>query len=104
MLPFGDNMMHQEFAILEDYQLSIRAVKPNAYIILEHFADNSEEKELSAAGMMIWGIWTTIITKQPWDGIVGQVLISAGFPIVKEAGQIRILLVIWKVMMGTDRI
>jgi 1,4-alpha-glucan branching enzyme len=27
----------------------------SAYVILEHFADNSEEKELSAYGMMLWG-------------------------------------------------
>jgi len=30
-------------------------VNPDAYIILEHFADNTEEKELSDFGMMIWG-------------------------------------------------
>ena len=41
--------------ILQDYQSAIRAVKPNAYVILEHFADNSEEKVLSASGMMLWG-------------------------------------------------
>lgn len=34
---------------------SIWSVKPDAYVILEHFADNSEEKELSADGMMLWG-------------------------------------------------
>jgi len=34
---------------------SIRTVKQDAYIILEHFADNSEEKELSSYGMMLWG-------------------------------------------------
>ncbi|NQZ75466.1 MAG: T9SS type A sorting domain-containing protein, partial [Ekhidna sp.] len=28
---------------------------PTAYIILEHFADNSEEKELASYGMMLWG-------------------------------------------------
>lgn len=28
---------------------------PDAYVILEHFADNSEEKELSDYGMMLWG-------------------------------------------------
>jgi len=27
----------------------------NAYVILEHFTDNNEEKELSNYGMMIWG-------------------------------------------------
>ncbi len=28
---------------------------PNAYVILEHFCDNSEEKELANYGCMIWG-------------------------------------------------
>ncbi|MEQ8472913.1 MAG: alpha-amylase family glycosyl hydrolase [Marinoscillum sp.] len=28
---------------------------PETYIILEHFADNSEEKELANYGMMLWG-------------------------------------------------
>lgn len=30
-------------------------VDPTSYIILEHFADNSEEKELANYGMMLWG-------------------------------------------------
>ncbi|MCX2744360.1 alpha-amylase family glycosyl hydrolase [Mangrovivirga sp. M17] len=28
---------------------------PSTYVILEHFADNNEEKELSNYGMMLWG-------------------------------------------------
>jgi 1,4-alpha-glucan branching enzyme len=28
---------------------------PQAYVILEHFAENSEEKELAEYGMMLWG-------------------------------------------------
>ncbi len=31
------------------------SVNPDAYVILEHFADNDEEKELSDYGMMLWG-------------------------------------------------
>lgn len=31
---------------------------PNAYVILEHFADNLEEKELAEYGMMLWGNMT----------------------------------------------
>lgn len=34
---------------------SIWSVKPNAYVILEHFADNDEETVLSGMGMMLWG-------------------------------------------------
>jgi hypothetical protein len=30
-------------------------VNPKAYVILEHFTDNSEEKELANYGMMVWG-------------------------------------------------
>ena len=33
----------------------IRTVDPTAYVILEHFADNQEEKELADYGMMLWG-------------------------------------------------
>ena len=29
-------------------------VKPSTYVILEHFADNNEERELGAYGMMLW--------------------------------------------------
>ncbi len=42
-------------AILKRYADSAWIVNPNTYFILEHFADNSEEKELSNNGMMIWG-------------------------------------------------
>lgn len=42
-------------AIWKDISNKIRAVKPDAYIILEHFADNNEETELSNYGMMLWG-------------------------------------------------
>lgn len=42
-------------AILNNYANYIRSVKPEAFIILEHFADNSEEIELSGNGMMLWG-------------------------------------------------
>ncbi|MCK5857071.1 MAG: T9SS type A sorting domain-containing protein [Bacteroidales bacterium] len=40
---------------LEAYKDTIQSVNPNAYTILEHFADNSEEKDLSGRGMMLWG-------------------------------------------------
>ncbi len=42
-------------AIWKDISDKIRAIKPDTYIILEHFADNSEEKELSNYGMLLWG-------------------------------------------------
>jgi glycosidase len=33
----------------------IREIDPTAYVILEHFADNREEKELADYGMLFWG-------------------------------------------------
>ncbi len=33
----------------------IRSYKPEAILILEHFADNNEEKELAASGFLLWG-------------------------------------------------
>jgi 1,4-alpha-glucan branching enzyme len=41
--------------ILERMADSIWATVPDAFIILEHFADNSEETVLSNYGMMLWG-------------------------------------------------
>lgn len=42
-------------AILKEYADFLWAIDPEFYVILEHFADNSEEKELAEYGMMIWG-------------------------------------------------
>jgi len=42
-------------AIWKDYADELWSVDPDAYLILEHFADNDEEKELAAYGMMVWG-------------------------------------------------
>lgn len=33
----------------------IRSYDPTAYVILEHFADNQEERELANYGMLVWG-------------------------------------------------
>ncbi|HVF97903.1 MAG TPA: alpha-amylase family glycosyl hydrolase, partial [Flavisolibacter sp.] len=46
-------------AIIKTYADTVRAVDADAYIILEHFADNTEEKELSDNGLMLWAnVWT----------------------------------------------
>lgn len=42
-------------AILSAYYDTIVKTNPKAVLILEHFADNSEEKVLAAKGMMLWG-------------------------------------------------
>jgi glycosidase len=41
-------------ATLKIYADAIWNASPNAYVILEHFADNAEEKELANYGMMLW--------------------------------------------------
>jgi glycosidase len=41
--------------ILKNYTQVIHSINPNAYAIMEHFADNSEEKVLSDNSMMLWG-------------------------------------------------
>lgn len=42
-------------AILKRMADQIWNLRPDAYVILEHFADNSEEKVLAEYGMLIWG-------------------------------------------------
>jgi len=42
-------------AIWKDYADFMWSIDPNLYVILEHFADNSEEKVLAEYGMMLWG-------------------------------------------------
>src|SRR6266487_82131 len=42
-------------AIINSYANVIKSVDPNAYVILEHFCVNQEEKELSDSGMLVWG-------------------------------------------------
>jgi 1,4-alpha-glucan branching enzyme len=42
-------------AIITGYANTIKAVDPNAYFILEHFADNMEEKQLADSGFLLWG-------------------------------------------------
>lgn len=42
-------------AIWHSISDTIWSVKPDALVILEHFAENAEEQELAAAGMLIWG-------------------------------------------------
>jgi 1,4-alpha-glucan branching enzyme len=41
--------------ILTDYYNHIKSVNANAYMILEHLADNDEEKVLANTGMLLWG-------------------------------------------------
>lgn len=40
---------------LKRFADQIWSINPNAYVILEHFCDNTEEKTLADYGMLIWG-------------------------------------------------
>lgn len=42
-------------AILKRMADHVRSYAPEAYLILEHFADNKEEKELAEHGFLLWG-------------------------------------------------
>jgi 1,4-alpha-glucan branching enzyme len=42
-------------ALLKRMMDQVRKHSPDAYMILEHFADNNEEKELSDYGFLLWG-------------------------------------------------
>lgn len=46
-------------AIIKGYADSARNASPGSYMILEHFCDNTEEKELSDYDLMLWAnVWT----------------------------------------------
>lgn len=57
----GSNYDSQRIGILKRFADHIWSVNPNAYVILEHFTENSEEKELAeykreeGKGMLLWG-------------------------------------------------
>ncbi len=51
----GWNYDASRIAILKRMADKIWENDANAYVILEHFTDNSEEKELANYGMLIWG-------------------------------------------------
>ncbi len=57
----GSDYDEQRIGILKTYADYIWEVNPNAYVILEHFTDNTEERELAeykaseGKGMLIWG-------------------------------------------------
>ncbi|PTB97675.1 alpha-amylase [Marivirga lumbricoides] len=46
---------NSRIALLKRMADNIWNTHPDAYVILEHFADNSEETELANYGMMLWG-------------------------------------------------
>ncbi|MDZ7371493.1 MAG: alpha-amylase family glycosyl hydrolase, partial [candidate division KSB1 bacterium] len=45
----------RRIALLKRLADTVRRIDPSIYLILEHFTDNREEKELAAAGFLLWG-------------------------------------------------
>lgn len=41
-------------AILKEYNAAVKAIKPDALVIMEHFCEEREEAELAKEGMMLW--------------------------------------------------
>jgi hypothetical protein len=74
-------------AILKRIAHEIWSIKTNAYVILEHFTVNDEERELASYGMLLWGN----INYDYCEAAMGY-----GSP---GDGQYQILSHIWKVMM-----
>ncbi|MDT8401676.1 MAG: alpha-amylase family glycosyl hydrolase [Bacteroidales bacterium] len=60
-------------AIWKMYANYIWSRDPDFYVILEHFADNTEEKELAGYGMMLWG------TPKAQSGNTNYAELSMGF-------------------------
>ncbi|ADV44995.1 alpha-amylase family glycosyl hydrolase [Bacteroides helcogenes] len=50
----ASNYDESRVAILKDYYAAIKQAKSDAYVILEHFCDSKEEKELATEGMHLW--------------------------------------------------
>ena len=51
----GNGFSTDRINILKRMADTIWSVKPNTYVILEHWCDNAEEKQLAEYGMMLWG-------------------------------------------------
>jgi 1,4-alpha-glucan branching enzyme len=56
----------------------LTAIDPTVYCILEHFADNTEEKVLADAGMMLWGNMNHNYNEATM-GFIGQSNFSGGY-------------------------
>ena len=50
----ASNYDASRIAILKDYHAAIKAVRPDACMICEHFCAENEEKELGQNGIMVW--------------------------------------------------
>jgi hypothetical protein len=54
-VPAWGRMDPSRIKILDELAAAARTVSKDAYLILEHFADNDEEKLLASKGFLLWG-------------------------------------------------
>lgn len=73
----GNGYSDERIAILKRMADTIWNVKEDAYIILEHWCDNNEEKQLADYGMMLWGN-LNYAYRQAVNGYVGNSNTSSG--------------------------
>jgi glycosidase len=53
--PWGSAYDQERVVNLKRLHDHLKSINPDTYVILEHFADNNEEKELAEYGMLLWG-------------------------------------------------
>jgi len=94
-------------AILKRMADKIWEVNPKALVILEHFADNTEEQQLAAYknGMLIWGNsnYNFCEAAMAWDTILAEIRISVGLRTREEGIRNPAWSPIWKATMRNDR-
>ena len=73
----GNSYSMERINLLKRMADEIWSYKPDAYVILEHWCDNNEEKQLADHGMMLWGN-VTYGYQQALMGFTNNSNISAG--------------------------
>ena len=76
-------------SVLKEYASAIQAVKPDAYIILELFSEDKEERALAEAGMTLWRNMNNAFAQAAmgWQENSGfEGLYRPDFPILSDMG------------------
>lgn len=73
--PYGENDWangpdNARIANLKRMSAAVQKRQPGAYVIFEHLAATSEERQLGDAGILLWCNKMKHIVKQLWDGVV----------------------------------
>ena len=98
MFRHGGSTMPHGLHIWKMYADYMWSVDPDTYVILEHFADNSEEEVLADYGMMLWGN----SNYQYWEAAMGFDSDISWIDYEQRGWTYPHQLVIWKVMMKKE--